>query len=69
MLRHGDERPGYPGNIVRMGLDATNKMPPETSRDWGRTIAMSDEVIATVDVMWDKLGLPGSGQNIWKGGA
>ena len=58
-----------PGLGGKMGLDATNKMPPETSRDWGRTIAISDEVIATVDEMWDKLGLPGSGQNIWKGGA
>ncbi|MBT4672102.1 MAG: UbiD family decarboxylase [Rhodospirillaceae bacterium] len=57
-----------PGLGGKMGLDATNKIPPETSRDWGRTLAMSDEVIAKVDEMWDKLGLPGSGQNIWKKG-
>jgi 4-hydroxy-3-polyprenylbenzoate decarboxylase len=57
-----------PGLGGKMGLDATNKIPPETSRDWGRTLTMSDEVIAKVDEMWDKLGLPGSGQNIWKKG-
>jgi len=56
-----------PGLGGKMGLDATNKMPPETSREWGKKLAMSDEVIAKVDEMWDKLGLPGSGQNIWKG--
>ena len=56
-----------PGLGGKMGLDATNKIPPETSRDWGTALAMSDEVIAKVDAMWDKLGLPGSGQNIWKG--
>ena len=57
-----------PGLGGKMGLDATNKIPPETSRDWGRTLSMSDEVIAKVDEMWDKFGLPGSGQNIWKKG-
>jgi 4-hydroxy-3-polyprenylbenzoate decarboxylase len=57
-----------PGLGGKMGLDATNKIPPETSRDWGATLTMSDDVIAKVDEMWDKLGLPGSGQNIWKKG-
>jgi len=55
-----------PGLGGEMGLDATNKIPPETSREWGRKIKMSDEVIAKVDEMWDKLDLPGSGQNIWQ---
>ena len=26
----------------KMGIDATNKWPGETSRDWGRPIAMDD---------------------------
>jgi 4-hydroxy-3-polyprenylbenzoate decarboxylase len=41
----------------KMGLDATNKMPGETSREWGRPIAMDAEVKARVDAMWNDLGL------------
>ena len=50
----------------KMGLDATNKWPSETDRDWGRKIRMSNEVIDRVSEMWDTLGLPGSGKPIWK---
>ena len=50
----------------KIGLDATNKWPPETKREWGEQIRMSDEVVARVDAMWGKLGLPGSGRAIWK---
>ena len=50
----------------KIGLDATNKWPPETKRPWGTEIRMSDEVIAKVDEMWSNLGLPGSGKSIWK---
>ncbi|HEX4888815.1 MAG TPA: UbiD family decarboxylase [Alphaproteobacteria bacterium] len=50
----------------KIGLDATNKLPPETNREWGRQIRMSDEVIETVTQKWSKLGLPGSGKPIWK---
>jgi 4-hydroxy-3-polyprenylbenzoate decarboxylase len=50
----------------KIGLDATNKWPPETKREWGREIRMSDEVIEKVDEMWGELGLPGSGKSIWK---
>ena len=50
----------------KIGLDATTKIPPETSREWGRKIRMSDEVIEKVDGMWSELGLPGSGKSIWK---
>ncbi|MFQ5985727.1 MAG: UbiD family decarboxylase, partial [Alphaproteobacteria bacterium] len=32
----------------KIGLDATNKIPPETHRAWGRKIRMSDEVIDKV---------------------
>ncbi|WP_211467097.1 4-hydroxy-3-polyprenylbenzoate decarboxylase [Collimonas silvisoli] len=41
----------------KMGIDATNKWPGETSREWGRTISMSDAVKARVDQIWQELGL------------
>jgi 4-hydroxy-3-polyprenylbenzoate decarboxylase len=50
---------------AKIGLDATNKWPPETAREWGTRIRMSDEVIEKVDAMWSELGLPGSGKGIW----
>ncbi len=50
----------------KIGLDATNKLPPETKREWGRKIRMSDDVIEAVTKKWPSLGLPGSGKPIWK---
>lgn len=50
----------------KIGLDATNKWPPETKRDWGTKIRMDQEVIDKVDKMWGDLGLPGSGKSIWE---
>jgi 4-hydroxy-3-polyprenylbenzoate decarboxylase len=41
----------------KMGLDATNKWPAETSRQWGRPIAMDAEVKRRVDALWSELGL------------
>ena len=41
----------------KMGIDATNKWPGETQREWGRPIAMDDEVRRRVDAMWQSLGL------------
>ena len=41
----------------KMGIDATNKWPGETQREWGRTISMRAEVTARVDQMWQTLGL------------
>ncbi|SOD40442.1 4-hydroxy-3-polyprenylbenzoate decarboxylase [Nitrosovibrio sp. Nv4] len=41
----------------KMGLDATNKWPGETSREWGTPIVMDANVKARVDNMWDDLGL------------
>jgi 4-hydroxy-3-polyprenylbenzoate decarboxylase len=55
-----------PGLGSKLGIDATNKMPPETSREWGRKIRMSDDIIATVTERWAAYGLPGSGKPIWK---
>jgi len=39
----------------KMGLDATNKWPGETNREWGKSIAMDDAVKARVDELWDQL--------------
>ncbi|MFA7349834.1 MAG: 4-hydroxy-3-polyprenylbenzoate decarboxylase [Methylotenera sp.] len=41
----------------KMGIDATNKWPGETSREWGRPIVMPAEVKAKVDEIWQTLGL------------
>jgi 4-hydroxy-3-polyprenylbenzoate decarboxylase len=49
----------------KIGLDATNKMGNETKREWGTLIRMDEDVIKTIDEKWSKLGLPGSGKNIW----
>ena len=40
----------------KMGIDATNKWPGETTRQWGRPIAMDEAVKRRVDEMWGKLG-------------
>ena len=55
-----------PGLGSKMGIDATTKIAPETSREWGRRIRMSDDVIAEVTRKWAAYGLPGSGKPIWK---
>lgn len=39
----------------KMGLDATNKMPGETDREWGVPIEMDQTVKDRVDQLWDKL--------------
>ncbi|QRX81545.1 4-hydroxy-3-polyprenylbenzoate decarboxylase [Glaciimonas sp. PAMC28666] len=41
----------------KMGIDATNKWPGETTREWGTTISMTKEVKARVDQIWQELGL------------
>jgi 4-hydroxy-3-polyprenylbenzoate decarboxylase len=50
----------------KVGLDATDKWPPETKRDWGTKIRMEDAVVKRIDEIWAELGLPGSGKAIWK---
>lgn len=50
----------------KIGLDATDKWPGETTREWGRQIRMDQAVIDKVDSMWSTLGLPGSGTKIWR---
>jgi 4-hydroxy-3-polyprenylbenzoate decarboxylase len=41
----------------KMGMDATNKMPGETDREWGEPIVMDEAVKQRVDEMWDELGI------------
>jgi 4-hydroxy-3-polyprenylbenzoate decarboxylase len=41
----------------KMGLDATNKWPGETNREWGKPIVMDKAVKARVDEIWKSLGL------------
>ncbi|MDP2375116.1 UbiD family decarboxylase [Reyranella sp.] len=50
----------------KIGLDATDKFPGETNREWGRQIRMDQAVVDKVDAMWSGLGLPGSGKKIWR---
>jgi 4-hydroxy-3-polyprenylbenzoate decarboxylase len=42
----------------KIGLDATNKLPPETKREWGQKIAMSEDVVQRVTENWASYGLP-----------
>jgi 4-hydroxy-3-polyprenylbenzoate decarboxylase len=41
----------------RMGMDATNKLPGETDREWGTPISKDPEIVARVDAVWDELGI------------
>ena len=53
MVNQGEE------HGARIGLDATNKLPGEASREWGTPIVKSPEVVAKVDAIWDELGILG----------
>ena len=41
----------------KMGLDATNKWPGETNREWGRVIKKDPAVTDKIDEIWERLGL------------
>ena len=41
----------------KMGLDATNKWPGETTREWGTPIVMDSAVKARVDEIWKELSI------------
>jgi len=41
----------------KMGMDATNKMPGETDREWGVPIVMDEDVKKRIDDIWDSLGI------------
>jgi 4-hydroxy-3-polyprenylbenzoate decarboxylase len=39
----------------KIGIDATNKWPGETTREWGRPITMDPAVTARAEAIWDSL--------------
>jgi 4-hydroxy-3-polyprenylbenzoate decarboxylase len=41
----------------KMAIDATNKWPGETAREWGKPIAMDAAVKERVDALWQQMGL------------
>lgn len=41
----------------KMGLDATNKMPGETDREWGTPIVMDEKIKHKIDDIWEQLGI------------
>lgn len=41
----------------KMGMDATNKLPGETSREWGRPIERDLAVVDRIDEIWNSLGI------------
>ena len=41
----------------KMGIDATNKWPGETTREWGRPIVMDAHTRERVDAIWSSLGV------------
>jgi len=41
----------------KMGLDATNKMPGETRREWGEPIQMDKQIKQRIDALWSELGI------------
>lgn len=43
----------------KMGIDATNKIGSEISREWGTPIEMTEEVVKRVNERWEELGLSG----------
>ena len=53
-LDFASPKPGLGG---KLGLDATNKLAPEATREWGRVLEMSPDVKTRVDAMWQDLGL------------
>lgn len=54
-LDFASPKPGLGG---KLGIDATNKIGPETERDWGEVLTMDPAVAQRVDALWAKLGLP-----------
>ena len=42
----------------KMGIDATNKWPGETTREWGEPIVMTEVITQKVDAMWAELNIP-----------
>jgi len=41
----------------KIGMDATNKWPGESTREWGSPITMDEAVKKKIDDLWDELGI------------
>ncbi len=41
----------------KIGFDATNKWPGETTREWGKPIVMDKKIKERIDKIWDQLGI------------
>ncbi|MCX2524341.1 4-hydroxy-3-polyprenylbenzoate decarboxylase [Larsenimonas rhizosphaerae] len=41
----------------KMGMDATDKLPGETNREWGQPIVMNEEIKARVTARWDEFAI------------
>ncbi len=41
----------------KVGIDATNKLPGETDREWGTPIKMDEDVKSRIDEIWAELGI------------
>jgi len=48
----------------KMGLDATNKWPGETDREWGEPIVMDEDVKKHVDDIWQELNIMSTSSDI-----
>lgn len=49
----------------KMGFDATNKIYPESNREWGKKIKMTQDVIDKINKNWINYGFTTSGKSIW----
>jgi len=41
----------------KVGIDATNKLPGETDREWGTPITMDESVKQKIDKIWSSLNI------------
>jgi 4-hydroxy-3-polyprenylbenzoate decarboxylase len=41
----------------KVGIDATNKLPGETDREWGTPIVMDEKIKTRIDEIWKDLGI------------
>ena len=41
----------------KMGMDATNKLPGETNREWGKPIKRDPKIVERIDEIWASLGI------------
>lgn len=53
-LDFASPKPGLGG---KLGIDATTKIGAETTRRFGKVLAMDPAIVARVDTIWDKLGI------------